>query len=319
MLVRLAQMVPLLLAISVIMFVLLTLAPGSPLDAMIAGNPSVRPEDVARLRHYYGLDDPIPVRYVKWLGRTVRGDLGWSITYHVSVGQLFRERLPNSVLLTATAFVLTLCVAIPIGILSALRPYSLFDYAATSVAFLGFSIPSFWFGLVAIYVFGVYLKWFPAGGFRTTGIAPGWPELADRLWHMVLPTVVLALVSMASVTRYTRSSMLEVVRQDYVRTARAKGLVERTVVVGHMFRNALVPIVTLLALAIPRLFGGAPVTESVFAWPGIGHLLVDAVIGGDYVVAIAVLMFLALLVLCFNLLADVAYALLDPRIRYDVR
>jgi peptide/nickel transport system permease protein len=296
-------------------------------DLLIASDPRVRPQDIARLKRIYGLDQPIHIRYVKWLGRTVQGDLGFSRTYKEPVTAIMRDRIGNSLWLTVTAFFLALLVAMPVGIYSALHQYSFLDYFATTFTFFGVSIPVFWFGIMMIYLFAVWHPWtvipafswlmLPPGGISTPGVAGGVPFYLDRLRYMLLPSVVLALLSMATYTRYTRSSMLEVIRQDYVRTARSKGLAERTVINRHALRNALIPLVTIVALSISGLFAGAPITETVFAWPGVGRLLVDSVIGGDYVAAQAVLMFLAVLVLVFNLVADIGYALLDPRIRYD--
>lgn len=324
---RLLQMIPIALGISILMFSLLTLAPGDPVDLLIATDPRVRPEDVARLKRIYGLDQPIHIRYVKWLGRTVQGDLGWSRTYKERVMDLMKDRIANSLWLTTTAFFLALLVAVPVGIYSALKQYSFWDYLATTFTFFGVSIPIFWFAIMTIYLFAVWHPWtvwtplawlvLPPGGISTPGVGAGLPFLVDRLKYMIAPSVVLALLSMATYTRYTRSSMLEVIRQDYVRTARAKGLAEGKVINKHALRNALIPLVTIVALSISGLFAGAPITETVFAWPGVGRLLVDSVLGGDYVVAQAVLMFLAVLVLVFNLVADIGYALLDPRIRYD--
>ncbi len=314
---RLLQMIPLLFGISCILFLVLVAAPGDPTDLLLAGNPKVRAEDIRLLRKIYGLDDPLHIRYLKWLRAALHGDFGYSRTYKVPVLELVLERLGNSLWLTIPSFLLAVAVAVPIGVYSALHQYSPVDYAATFFAFFGVSIPAFWFGIMLIYLFAVKLHLLPPGGFGTPGVPEGWPELADRLRYMVLPVLVLSFLSMAVLTRYTRASMLEVIRQDYVRTARAKGLSERTVITKHALRNALIPIVTLFALLIPGLFAGAPLTETVFSWPGIGRLLVESVLGGDYAVAQAALLFLSLLVLLSNLLADVAYALLDPRIRYE--
>lgn len=314
---RLLQMIPIVAGLSVLIFTLLTLAPGDPVDLLITSDPRVKPEDVARLKRLYGLDQPIHVRYVKWLGRTIRGDLGFSRNYKQPVTDLMRQRIANSLWLTITAFILALAVAVPVGVYSAIRQYSVLDYFATSFTFFGVSIPAFWFGIMMIYIFAVWLHWLPAGGINTPGVQSGLALVGDRLRYMVLPAVVLSLLSMASYTRYTRSSMLEVIRQDYVRTARAKGLSERVVINRHALRNALIPLITIMGLAIPGLFEGAPITETVFAWPGVGRLLVESVLAGDYVTAQAVILFLSVLVLIGNLFADVAYALLDPRIRYD--
>jgi peptide/nickel transport system permease protein len=314
---RLLQMIPLVFGISVIVFMVLVMAPGDPVDLLLAGNPRVRAEDIQLLRQIYGLDDPLHIRYLKWLAAALRGDFGYSRTYQIPVLDLVWDRIGNSMWLTVPSFFLALAVAVPVGVYSALRQYSVADYAATFFTFFGVSIPAFWFGIMMIYVFAVVLRVLPPGGFSTPGVPPGWPALVDRLQYMVLPVVVLSLLQMAALTRYTRSSMLEVIRQDYVRTARAKGLAEAVVIHRHALRNALIPIVTILALSIPALFAGAPLTETVFAWPGIGRLIVESVGGGDYATAQVALLFLAMLVLVFNLLADLAYALLDPRIRYD--
>jgi peptide/nickel transport system permease protein len=313
---RVLQMIPLLAGVSLLVFVLLASAPGDPIDMLIRSNPSVTMNDIARLKHLYGLDQPIIVRYAKWLGRTLQGDLGWSLAHQVPVARLVGERLPNSLMLVGTGIVIAILVAIPAGIYSALRQYSVGDYLASLGTFVGFSIPVFWFGLIMIYIFAVKLRVLPPGGMREAGAVPGWPATLDYLRHLILPSLVIALYSTAALARYTRSSMLEVIRQDYIRTARAKGLSEIRIAGHHALRNAMIPIVTVLALTMPALFGGAPVTESVFAWPGIGQLLVQSVLFGDYVVAMAVLMMIAVLVLAFNLAADIVYGLLDPRIRY---
>ncbi len=272
------------------MFALLTMAPGDPVDLLISSDPRVRPEDVTRLRHFYGLDQPIHIRYLKWLGRTVQGDLGFSRAYKEPVTGLMRDRIGNSLWLTVAAFTLAVTVAVPVGIYSALHQYSPLDYLGTTFTFFGVSIPVFWFGIMAIYLFAVWHPWtavpglswlvLPPGGISTPGVSGGLPFVLDRLRYMILPATMLALLSMASYTRYTRSSILEVIRQDYVRTARAKGLAEGVVIYKHALRNALIPLVTIMALSISGLFAGAPITETVFSWPGIGRLLVDSVIGG---------------------------------------
>jgi len=279
------------------------------------------------LKHLYGLDQPLHIRYVKWVWAALQGDLGYSRTYKVPVFSLIWDRVGNSLWLQIPAFLIALAVAVPVGITSALRQYSTVDYTATFFTFFGLSIPAFWFGIMMIYIFAVAHPWtalpalawlkFPAGGFSSPGVAAGLATYVDRAHYIVLPAIVLSLLFMASYTRYTRSSMLEVIRQDYIRTARAKGISELTVINRHALRNALIPLVTIVALSIPGLFSGAPLTETVFGWPGIGRLLVDAVLAGDFAVAQGVILFLAGLVIVFNLLADVSYALLDPRIRYD--
>jgi len=314
--VRLLEVIPTLLVVSVVLYLLLALAPGDPIDAMIAGNPHLRPEDVVQLKRLYGLDQPIHVQYLKWLARVVQGDLGWSLMHKMPVVDIIRIRAPNSILLMTTGLALAVLVAVPVGVYAAVRQYSAADYVASAVAFAGFSIPLFWFGLLMIYVFGIWLGWLPAGGFRTVGIDAPLPAAIDRLRHLILPALVIAFFNMAAIMRYTRSSVLEVIHQDYIRTARAKGLDDRQVLRHHAIRNAMIPVVTVLALTFPLLFGGAPVTESIFSWPGMGDLLVGAVLAGDLVVAQTVLLILATAVVLFNLLADVAYGFLDPRIQY---
>ncbi len=313
---RLLEFVPLLLGLSAILFLILALAPGDPLDLMLATGPRTQSVDLAQLKRAYGLDQPIPIRYVKWLGRLLHGDLGWSLQDRTPVVDLIAQRLPKSLALMGSGLLLAALVAIPVGIYAALHQYSLGDYAVSIVSFVGFSVPLFWMGLGLIYIFSVKLRWLPAGGLAASG-ATGVRGAVDILRHLVMPMIVITMYNMAALMRYTRSAMLEVISQDYVRTARAKGLRERTVVLRHSLRNALLPVVTVLALMLPGLFGGAPVTESVFSWPGIGQLLVHAVLAGDLVVAQGVLLVLSLMVLLSSLLADVLYALLDPRVRFD--
>ncbi len=314
---RVLQIIPIILGISVVVFALLLAAPGDQVDLLISGVPNITPDEVARLKHVYGLDEPVHVRYVKWLERAVQGDLGWSRTYKERVTSLIFDRLGNTVTLAAGALVLALAVAVPVGIYSALHQYSALDYGATLFTFFGVSVPVFWFGIMLIYVFGVTWHLLPPGGINSPGVAPGLPMILDRLQYLPLPTLALGLVFMASFTRYTRSSMLEVVRQDFVRTARAKGLPGRVVIRRHALRNALIPLVTVLGVAIPGVLAGAPLTETVFSWPGVGKLLVDSTLGGDYAVAQGIIMFISIMVIGANLLVDVAYGVLDPRIRYD--
>jgi peptide/nickel transport system permease protein len=313
---RLLQTGIVLLGLSVLVFALLVATPGDPVELLTTVNPDVTPADVQRLRQYYGLDDPLLLRYVKWLRSVARGDLGYSRTYGIPVRDLVVQRLGNTLLLAGTAFVLAFTLGTAIGIYTALRQYSATDYGVTALAFVGLALPNFWQGILLILLFAVWIPLFPAGGMMTPGIAPGWAAVLDRVWHLVLPVSVLATSGMAAWTRYVRSSLLEVIRQDYVRTARAKGLPERRVVTVHAVRNALLPVITLLALAVPGVLNGAVLTETVFSWPGMGLLLFQAVIGHDFNVAMAVILLLALVTVAANLLADVAYALVDPRIRY---
>ncbi|MCL6551838.1 MAG: ABC transporter permease [Firmicutes bacterium] len=314
---RLVHGLIILVGLSILVFTLLVATPGDPVELIAASNPEIRPEDVKALRQYYGLDDPIYVRYVKWLRSTLRGDLGYSRTYGTPVVKILGERLRNTLWLVGAALVVAFVVGVVAGIYSALHQYSVADYVVTVLAFAGHSVPVFWQGIVFILLFAVWWPILPAGGMLTPGVPPGWPAFVDRLWHLVLPVAVLATFNTAVWARYMRSSMLEVVRQDYIRTARAKGSPERLVIQRHALRNALIPIITLVALSIPGTLNGAVLTETVFSWPGMGLLLFQAVLGHDYNVAMAVLLFAALMTVVFNLLADVAYAMADPRIRYD--
>lgn len=309
---RVLQAVPLLLGITLGIFLLIRLVPGGPLSAY-EGNPDVTPEDLARLRQQLGLDAPLPVQYVRWLGRLGRGDLGWSLVTHRPVTSMIAERLGNTAYLMGLALVLTFAIALPAGIISARRQYSWFDHAVTTMSFAGFSMPTFWSGLLAILVFSVWLRWLPAGGMYTVGEAF---SLADRLRHLVLPLGILTLFSAARYTRYLRASMLEVLGQDYIATARAKGLGERLVIQKHALKNATIPVVTIVALDLPQLFSGALITETMFSWPGMGRLFWEATLRLDYPVLMAVMTVSATLVVLFNLAADLAYGFLDPRIRY---
>ena len=309
---RVLQAVPLLLGITLGIFLLIRLVPGGPLSAY-EGNPDVTPQDMARLRQQLGLDAPLPVQYVRWLGRLGRGDLGWSLVTHRPVTSMIAERLGNTAYLMGLALVLTFAIALPAGIISARRQYSWFDHAVTTMSFVGFSMPTFWSGLLAILVFSVWLRWLPAGGMYTVGEAF---SLADRLRHLVLPLGILTLFSAARYTRYLRASMLEVLGQDYIATARAKGLGERVVIQKHALKNATIPVVTIVALDLPQLFSGALITETMFSWPGMGRLFWEATLRLDYPVLMAVMTVSATLVVLFNLAADLAYGFLDPRIRY---
>jgi peptide/nickel transport system permease protein len=316
---RTVQAIPLLLAITVVVFALMRMVPGGPLS-IYENNPSVTGADLERLREQLGLNEPLPLQYARWLGNVVRGDWGWSLVTHRPVLEMVGERVGNTLYLMGTAFLVTLLIAIPTGVISAIRQYSWFDHAGTLFAFVGNSVPTFWSGLMAIIVFHTWfrawgLPYLPAQGMYTLGGAD--TGLLDRLAHLVLPVSVLALFSAAHYTRYVRASMLEVIHQDYVRTARAKGLAEGTVVLRHALKNAAIPLVTIIALDLPQLFSGALITESIFAWPGIGRLFLEAATRFDYAVLMAILTITAALVVFFNLVADIAYGVLDPRIRYS--
>jgi peptide/nickel transport system permease protein len=302
----------LLVGVTIMSFVLLKSTPGGPMS-IYRERADVTRADVARLRQQLGLDDPVPVQYVRWVSNLVRGDWGDSFVTNERVIDRIWQRLPATLLLMGSAYVLTLLIAIPVGVLAAVRQYSWFDYLATGVAFIGLSMPVFWFGLLLILLFSVQLGWLPTSGIATIGA--GFDPL-DSVKHLIMPTCVLALVFAGGYTRYLRTSMLEVIRQDFVRTARSKGLAERLVIMRHAFRNALIPVVTLVALDVPELFTGAVVTETIFAWPGMGRLYLESLARLDYSVLMAILTVSALLVIVSNLLADVVYAYLDPRIRY---
>jgi len=297
-----------LILISIGVFSILALAPGDPL-AGFANNPSVPPELRQRLRQQLGIDDPIQEQYVKWARQYVQGNWGQSFTSRAPVREVIFDRLPVTLLISGTALLLSLLIAIPIGVISALKPYSVFDQVATTFAFLGFSVPTFFSGLVLIIIFSVKLGWLPFIYDRTvTGF---WPQIEQ----CIMPVCVLGFFAAASTMRFTRASMLEVVNQDYIRTARAKGLNERQVTIAHAMRNAMIPVVTIVALQIPAVFGGAVVTEQIFRIPGIGALLIDSIGSKDTPVVMAVTFGIAILIVIFNIIADIMYALLDPRIK----
>ncbi|MDP9372464.1 MAG: ABC transporter permease [Chloroflexota bacterium] len=303
---RLLQIIPLLLGITVMVFLLVNAVPGNPVGEYIL-NPGTRPEDVERLKRSLGLDQPLYKRYFTWLGNVVQGDLGQSMKSYRPVRGEILSRLPNTLKLTVAAFVLALVFAIPVGVYTAVRRNSWFDYTATLASVAGISIPRFWFGLLLILLFSVRLNVLPSSG---TGSG-----FFDQLKHLIMPAVTLAIVEIAGWTRYIRGQMLEVIRQDYIRTATAKGLRERVVIFRHALRNALLPLVTLFGLAIPEFFSGALIIETIFSWPGIGRLTFDAAQSRDYTMIMGTVLFSSTLVILGNLLADVAYGLLDPRIK----
>ncbi len=315
---RIIGAIPLLLFVSVAVFALLHAAPGGPTGAyMRRGN--MNAPDLAALEAQLGLNDPLPVQYGKWLSRVLQGDLGMAVTTKRPVSVEILDRLPNTLTLMAVAWGVTLLVAIPIGIYSAVRQYSKFDHAVTLLTFVGQSIPIFWFGLILLLVFYMRLEnpftgeaLMPAGGVATMG-APF--SLADRIHHLILPVTMLAAGWVAWYSRFLRASMLETIHQDYVRTARAKGLDERLVTLRHAFRNAAIPLVTLMALDVPFLFTGALFTEVIFAWPGMGRLFYAAAERRDYGLLMAIIMITSVLIILANILADMLYAWLDPRIR----
>jgi peptide/nickel transport system permease protein len=315
---RIVGAIPLLLFVSVTVFALLHAAPGGPTGAYMRRG-SMNAADLAALEEKLGLNDPLPIQYGKWLGRVLQGDLGMAVTTKRPVAVEILDRLPNTLTLMAVAWAVTLLIAIPVGILSAIRQYSKFDHAVTTLTFIGQSIPIFWFGLILLLVFYMKLEnpftgepLLPAGGVSTMG-APF--SLGDRIKHLILPVTMLAAGWVAWYSRFLRASMLETIHQDYVRTARAKGLSERLVVLRHGFRNAAIPLVTLMALDVPFLFTGALFTEVIFAWPGMGRLFYAAAERRDYGLLMAIIMITSALIILANILADMIYAWLDPRIR----
>ena len=311
---RLLIAVPSLLGISLVLFVVLALAPGDPFGEL-ATNPNVPPEVAAALRAKFGLDDPIALRYVHWLSAMLHGDWGFSFVSRMDVDTLILQRLPTTLFVIGSSQILALMVALPVGVYSAVRPYSIFDQVANLLAFIGFSLPTFFTGLLFILLFSIYLDWLPFV-YRADISASGWHWYWEEFKQAIMPVTVLGLAQGASWTRYVRSSVLEVVRLDYVTTARAKGVPERIVMVKHVLGNALVPVVTLVALTMPAVFGGAVVTEQIFRVPGIGALLINAILANDTPVIMAVTFVFSCLVILFNLIADVLYGWLDPRIAY---
>ncbi|EIJ81856.1 oligopeptide ABC transporter permease [Bacillus methanolicus PB1] len=304
--------IPLLLGITVISFVIIQMAPGDPASLLM--DPNISPADKEKFIEKYGLNDPIHVQYLKWLGNMLQGDFGTSlIRKGTPVIELIINRLPNTLLLMAVSTLIALLISIPFGIISATKRYSKLDYLVTVASFLGLAIPNFWLGLILIMVFAVHLKWFPTGGVATLN-APF--SIWDRIHHLIMPAFVLASADMASLTRYTRSSMIEVINQDYMRTARAKGFNERKVIYNHGLKNGLIPIITIFGLMIPGFIGGAVVVESVFGWPGLGKLFIDSAFQRDYPVIMALTVISAVFVVISNLFADILYAIFDPRIEY---
>ena len=298
-----------LVAISMVVYGILAIAPGDPLSGF-ATNPNVPPELRQRIRASMGLDDPIPVQYLKWAGAYLQGDWQQSFTAKIPVRDYVMSRLPTTLKISGSAFVLSVLIAVPVGVISAIKQYSLFDQVSTTFAFIGFSLPTFFTGILFILLFTVQLGWLDfVYDSQVTGF---WPQVKQS----IMPVAVLGLAGAAQLTRFVRASMLETINQDYVRTARAKGLREKSVVVLHAMRNALIPVVTVLALQVPELFGGAIITEQIFRVPGIGRALIDGIYSKDVPVVMAITFGIAILVVVFNVIADILYAVLDPRIRY---
>ena len=311
---RLLIAIPSLLGISVVLFTVLALAPGDPFEEL-ATNPNVPAEVRAALRAKFGLDDPIWQRYLHWLAAMLQGDWGFSFASRIDVDTLILQRLPTTLFVIGSSQVLALLVALPVGVYAATRPYSIFDQIANTFAFIGFSLPTFFTGLLLILVFSIYLDWLPFV-YRADIAETGWRWYWEHVRQALMPVAVLGLFQGAAWTRYVRSAVLDVIRLEHVTTARAKGLPERVVVTKHVVRNALIPVVTLVALQMPAVFGGAIVTEQIFRIPGIGSLLITAILANDTPVIMSVTFVFACLVILFNLIADILYGWLDPRISY---
>lgn len=310
---RILQMIPLVFGISIVLFSVIQAAPGGPEGALLESGRFIDPEVIEAYRERLGVDQPVPVQYVRWLGAALSGDLGISFSTTRPVAEMILERLPATVELMASAFLLAAVLALGLGVFSAVRQYSLFDYFGTGLSFVGIAMPVFWFALILQLLFSVKLGWLPVAGTETVGAS----SLGDHLLHLILPAVVLSFRYVAGWSRYLRSSLLGVLKANYVRTARAKGLPESAVVGIHGLRNALIPLISIMALNLAALFSGAVITETVFAWPGIGRMFVQAMFARDYPLLMGILMMGSVMVVVFNLVADILYGILDPRIRYE--
>jgi len=306
--------IPVLLVVTMIVFALAVLAPGDPLDQYINPELGTTKADLVHLRAKFGLDDPLAVRYVKWLAQTLRGNLGYRYKTGDPVGEILWLRLKNTLLLMGSSLSLGIIVGVSLGVFVSLRQYSFWDFSLTGLSFIGLSMPAFIAGIFGLYVFSVRLHLFPSGGMWTIG-KPHTVE--DLLYHVALPACTLAIFSLTTYMRYTRFSMLEVIQQDYIRTARSKGLKEHTVVLRHALRNAMLPVVTIIGLSIRGLVAGALFLETIYSWPGMGSLFMDAVTARDYPMIMGINLVSAIVVLGANLLTDLAYSVVDPRIRYD--
>jgi len=310
---RIIQAIPTLLGATLLGFALIHMAPGDPIQFYAAQTSGMTADDIARLRHLYGLDLPLPIQYINWLSQVVHLDLGVSFGTHQPVATSIAERIPATLTLTVTALVMGSVLGVAIGVMAGLRRGGAFDIITRIIAVLGHAVPTFWFGLVFILLFAVTWRIFPSGNIATLGsdqFDPG-----DRLWHLFPPAFVLSLGTLATISRFARTQTLEVVGHDFVRTARAKGVPERTVTMRHVLRNSLIPVVTILGGNLPNLFGGSVVIESVFSWPGLGRLAVDSAFSRDYPMLMGLLLMLATLVALGSLMTDLAYGVIDPRIK----
>lgn len=315
---RILQTLAVIVILSYICFSLMTLMPGDPVELMISANPRITQEDVVRLRQFYGLDQPTYVRYYHWASEILSGDLGYSRTYRVPVSEMLTPALKATFVLSMVSLGFSLLVAIPLGIYCALKPNTKFDYTVNLLNFAGISIPSFWLGIVLIIIFSVILNWLPAGGYQTTGIKYDGllQEIIDKSKYIILPTISLAIQRIGFFSRFSRSAMLEALRNDFIRTARAKGMSESVVVWKHGFRNALIPLITITAISISSVFSGALITETLFAYPGVGRLIYTSIISNDFNVAMISFIISIAMVLLMNLVADLLYGVVDPRISF---
>ena len=315
---RLLLAVPILLGASTIIFFLMHAAPGDPTSLYLA-NPNIDPRVIEQMRRNLGLDQPVYIQYVKWLSSFLRGDFGYSFSQHRAISQILKDAIPNTLMLSGVSLIIIFAIGVLVGTIQAVRQYSWVDNTATILSFFFYSMPSFWFGLMLMLLFSYKFQWLPASQMTSVEheFLGGFGQFSDRIQHLLLPALALGVGGAAAVARYMRSGMLEQIRQDYVRTARAKGLGERSVVFKHAMRNALIPVVTLLGLYIPFLISGAVLIETIFAWPGMGRTIVTAIFQRDYPVVLASAFVISVLVILGNLIADVLYSVVDPRVRVE--
>jgi ABC-type dipeptide/oligopeptide/nickel transport systems, permease components len=309
---RLLIAIPVLIGVTIISFAVINLAPGSPVDMIV--DPNISAADLAARKEALGLNAPLYVQYFHWIENLLQGNLGYSMTTYRPVSEMIGERIGPTVLLMGASLGVGLLIAVPFGILSATKQYSKLDYICTAGSLLGISVPTFFFGLSAIYIFSLLLKWLPSSGMITLGTGG---DLPDRLAHLIMPVTVLGAFFAGKMVRYVRSCMLEILDQDYLRTARAKGLPETVVINRHALRNGLIPVVTVVGLEVAALLGGAVITEQIFAWPGLGQLTMESVMSRDYSTLMGLNLLAAVVVMVVNLLTDIIYSLVDPRIRYE--
>ncbi len=315
---RIVQTLVVIVILSYVCFGLMNLMPGDPVELMISANPKITSEDVARLRSFYGLDQPVYKRYIAWVSDIAKGDLGYSRTYRIPVTEMMGPALTATLILSMTSLIFSLLVAVPLGIYCALKPNSTADYVINLLSFAGISMPSFWLGIVLIILFSVNMGILPAGGYQTTGLEyTSWlHEFLDKSKYLILPVVSISIRSIGGFSRFARSAMLEAMRNDFIRTARAKGLTRQVVIWQHGFRNALIPLVTIIAISLSSIFSGALITETLFAYPGVGRLIYSSVMGNDFNVAMVSFIISVSMVLIMNLVADLLYGVVDPRISY---